>query len=104
MIKEFINPLTHEDRVRCRIEIMKGKIADFMVQYEISQAGDWNVVVRFDTFHGILHRDLQNPDGTSQKQWLAHTNFDEGLNFSYNHIVENWEKYRDWYFSRLDLK
>ena len=102
MIKDFIRQLTHEDRVRCRIEIRRGKIADFIVQYEISLAGDWRVVVRFDTFHGILHKDLQYPDGTSQKQWLADTNFDEGLNFSYNHIQENWEIYRASYLSKLD--
>jgi len=30
--------------------------------------------------------------------------FDEGLNFSYIDIVNNWEKYRIWYYSKLDLR
>jgi len=29
------------------------------------------------------------------------SNFDEGLTFAYNDIEANWEKYREWYLSRM---
>jgi len=35
------------------------------------------------------------------KKWFLHLNFDEGLNFAYDDIENNWERYRRWYFSKV---
>ena len=103
MIKEYLRNFTHEDRVRCRISSNKGKIEGFLVQYEILYEDEWRVVVRFDTYHGTMHRDMISWDATIHKEWFPQMKFDEGLNFSYIDIVNNWEKYRIWYCSKLDL-
>ena len=100
MIKSYLRYLTHEDRVRCQIEIRKGKVIKFVVQYEIYVKRQWAAVTRFDTYHHAVHRDLIAP-GTTTKKWLLHLDFDEGLNFAYNDIEDNWERYREWYLTKV---
>jgi hypothetical protein len=97
--KGYIRYLTDEDRVRCNIELEKGKVTRFVVQYEILMTGNWRSVTRFDTFHGVVHRDLMAPDGKVVKKWFLHMGFSEGLTFAYNDLSENWQRYRDWFMS-----
>lgn len=101
MVRSYIRYLTHEDRVRCRIEVEKGKVTKFVVQYEILIRNQWAPVTRFDTYHHAVHRDLLDPDGTITKKWFLHLDFDEGLNFAYDDIGNNWERYREWYLSKV---
>ena len=99
--KSYIRYLTHEDRVRCQIELEKGKVKRFTIQYEIFIQEKWSPVTRFDTFHNAGHRDLVLPDGAVVKKWYLQLDFDEGLNVAYNDIEMNWEKYREWYISKV---
>ena len=101
MLKTYFRYLTHEDRVRCQIELEKGGVRRFTIQYEIFIQEQWAAVTRFDTFHDAVHRDLVSPDGTVSKRWYLQLNFDEGLTFAYNDIEANWEKYREWYLSKI---
>lgn len=87
--------------MRCRIKLEKGKVKNFVIQYEISIQDEWFAVTRFDTYHDIVHRDLIAPNGAITKRWYLQLNFDEGLNFAYNDIENNWEKYREWYTSHM---
>jgi hypothetical protein len=41
------------------------------------------------------------PNAFFPKKWFLHFNFDEGLTFAYNDIENNWEKYREWYISKM---
>ena len=100
-LKQYFRYLTHEDRVRCQIELDKGQVKKFVIQYEIFVRGEWAAVTRFDTFHNAVHRDLILPDVTISKKWYLQLNFDEGLTFAYNDIETNWKKYREWYLSKL---
>jgi hypothetical protein len=100
-VKTYFRYLTHEDRVRCQIELETGQVQKFVIQYEISIKGEWTAVTRFDTVHDAVHRDLIAPDGAVTKRWFVQFNFDEGLTFAYNDIEANWEKYREWYLSRM---
>jgi hypothetical protein len=102
LLKTYFRYLTHEDRARCQIELEKGEVRKFVIQYEIYVQGEWAAVTRFDTFHDTVHRDLIAPDGTVSKRWFLQFNFDEGLTFAYNDIENNWEKYREWYLSRME--
>lgn len=79
----------------------KGQVREFVIQYEIFIQGEWAAVTRFDTFHDAVHRDLISPDGVVTKKWFLKFNFDEGLTFAYNDIENNWEKYREWYLSKI---
>lgn len=101
LMKTYFRYLTHEDRVRCQIESEKGQVIKFVIQYEIFIQDGWSAVTRFDTFHDAVHRDLIAPDGAISKRWFLHFNFDEGLTFAYNDIENNWEKYREWYISKM---
>jgi hypothetical protein len=100
LLKTYFRYLTHEDRVRCQIELEKGQVKEFIIQYEIFIQGEWAAVTRFDTFHDVVHRDLISPDGVVTKKWFLKFNFDEGLTFAYD-IENNWEKYREWYLSKI---
>ena len=104
MSKRYFRYLTHEDRVRCEIELEKGQVKKFVIQYEILVQSEWAAVTRFDTFHDTVHRDLMSPDGKVIKKWFLQLNFDEGLTFAYNDIENNWEKYREWYLSGTKRK
>jgi len=101
LLKSYFRYLTHEDRIRCQIELEKRQISKFVIQYEISIKSEWFPVTRFDTSHDAVHRDLIAPDGKTTKKWFLHFDFDEGLTFAYNDIENNWEKYREWYISRM---
>ena len=101
-MKTYFRYLTHEDRVRCQIELETGQVQKFVIQYEIFVKGEWVAVTRFDTFHDAVHRDLIAPDGTVTKRWFLQFNFDEGLTFAYNDIENNWERYREWYKSKME--
>ncbi len=101
MIKTYFRYLTHEDRVRCQIELEKGRVEKFVIQYEIFIGEEWAGVTRFDTSHDAVHRDLIAPDGAVTKRWFLNFDFDEGLTFAYNDIENNWEKYREWYISGM---
>jgi len=70
VLKKYFRYLTHEDRVRCQIELERGQVERFVIQYEIFAQGEWAAVTRFDTFHDAVHRDLIAPDGTVAKRWF----------------------------------
>jgi len=101
MEKKYFRYLTDEDRIRCQIEIEKGQVIKFVIQYEILVQDEWAAVTRFDTFHNAVHRDFITPVGKIAKRWFLQFNFDEGLTFAYNDIENNWEKYREWYLSKM---
>ncbi len=103
MVKSYFRYLTHEDRVRCQIEIDKGQVIKFVIQYEILVGNKWAAVTRFDTYHHAVHRDLIDSGGTVTKKWFLHLSFDEGLNFAYDDIEANWERYREWYLSKVSM-
>jgi hypothetical protein len=58
LLKTYFRYLTHEDRARCQIELEKGEVRKFVIQYEIFIQGEWSAVMRFGTFHDAVHRDL----------------------------------------------
>jgi acyl-CoA thioesterase FadM len=53
--KPYFRFLTHEDRVRVDMEIEKGQVTKFVIQYEMFVQGEWAPVTRFDTYHDAVH-------------------------------------------------
>ena len=104
MLKTYFRYLTDEDRVRCQINLERGHVSNFVIQYEIFIENNWSPVTRFDTFHDGVHRDLIGPNGKVIKKWFLNLEFDEGLTFAYNDIEMNWERYRQRYISKLEKK
>jgi hypothetical protein len=95
--KEFFKLLDAEGAVRLRMRVgtTAGKVADVFVQLEVLVAGEWYVVVRYDTAHGFPHRDVVDAAGRVTK--TAHDLPDLGsfLAFAEQDLKDRWEWYRD---------
>jgi hypothetical protein len=50
-------------RVRTRLFTRKGKICNYVVQFEHAVDGDWKEVVRFNYSHGFVHKDIYDING-----------------------------------------
>jgi len=68
-----------------------------VVQYEAYIENEWHPVVRYDTAHGFLHKDVLHADGTSDKRKLAAMNSAEAFTQCELDIKLNWESYRNRY-------
>ena len=64
-----------------------------MVQLEVYYRGRWYPVVRYDTAHGIAHRDYLRPDGNAEKTPLFTLDYNEALTFAEKDLDINWESY-----------
>ena len=72
----------------------KGKVTEFMVQYEIFVKDKWHPVVRYDTSHGYAHKDLMHADGRKEKTHLLFTDLNICLTYAENDLRANWKFYR----------
>lgn len=54
------NPVT---KLRIRLFIKRGKLHNYTVQLEHLLEEDWKQVVRFNCFHGFVHKDIYNITG-----------------------------------------
>ena len=64
------------DRLRIRIETVKGEVKYFVVQYEALLKEEWIPIVRYDLAHGFFHRDVMMPKGEKEKQSINITNLE----------------------------
>lgn len=93
--------LSESDRKRHEHLTQKGKIVEFVVQYEMLYNCKWVPIIRYDTAHGYAHKDLINPDGSKEKILIGQANLNEVMNMADRDINENWEKYKDRYLRRI---
>lgn len=99
--RKYVFMLTDKDRKRHEHITEKGRVSGFMTQYEIFFEGEWMPVVRYDTAHGYVHKDLINPDGSKEKIFMGLTDLNEALTLADKDINENWERYKDRYLRRI---
>ena len=100
-VTEYLILLSDTDRKRHR-HVRKGNvIVDFTIQYETFIQGKWSPVVRYDTAHGFMHKDLFQPDGSKEKIVLGSYNYNEGLVFADSDINQNWFVYKEKYLRRV---
>ena len=92
---EYLVPLGIDGRRRVRYAKTRGKITEFMVQYELFVEGKWHEVVRYDTFHGYAHRDLIHADGRKEKLELFFRDLNICLTYAENDLRANWKNYRE---------
>ena len=45
LLKTYFRYLTHEDPVRCQMELEKGQVRKLVTQHEILVQGEWAIVV-----------------------------------------------------------
>jgi hypothetical protein len=58
-------------------------------------------VVRYDTAHGKLHRDILHPNGVQNKDWFEGYSVANVLTIGQSDIMENWTAYRDLFIKEL---
>ena len=95
----FVYLLTLNDRKRHQHVIDRGRVIQFVVQYETFVEGEWRPVIRYDTAHEFPHVDRIRPDGTVEKAALLTNDLGEALTFADQDIDENWERYKEAYLT-----
>jgi hypothetical protein len=98
--KSYVLVVSVRDRIRVGFKKDRGKIIEFIVQYETLVRGEWQVVVRYDTAHGKPHTDVIRPDGTKEKRLLHFPNFNDAFSYAEEDIKANWDQYRKRYYRR----
>lgn len=79
--------------LRLRYRISGNDVEAFTVQLEYFVDGNWIPVVRYDSAHGIPHRDVLNPAGdVIAKEWLPGS-FNEVLTSSIRELRVNWKQH-----------
>ena len=81
--------------MRIKIETVKGKVTDIVVQLETKIKDKWYSIVRYDCSHGFFHRDLLNPKGEKTKQLIAIENLKDALTYAEQDIRDRWEWYKE---------
>jgi hypothetical protein len=99
--KSYVRILGVRDRIRVRFKKDRGKITEFVIQYETLVKDEWQAVVRYDTAHGRPHTDIIMPDGTKEKRLLHFPNFNDAFSYAEENVKINWECYRRRYFQRV---
>lgn len=96
MIKEFIKSLDEDgnERLRVRLTIRKGVLADIVFQYESLIKNKWTAVVRYDLAHGFFHRDVLKPDGGKEKTVIEIEGLMGASIFAEQNIKDKWEFYK----------
>lgn len=96
--RTYVQVVGPRDRIRVQFRKDRGKILEFVVQYETLVMDEWKVVVRYDTAHGQPHTDVIRPDGTKEKRLLHFPNFNDAFSYAEEDVKVNWEHYRRSYF------
>ena len=73
---------------------LRGKVIEFLVQYEVRSTGIWYPVVRYDTAHGFAHKDVVHITGPAEKEALPFTDYNLALVYAENDLRKHWQHYR----------
>src|SRR5438132_11242898 len=96
MVKEFINPMHDDgnDRMRVRLTIVKGRLKNFVFQYETFLRQQWHPVIRYDLAHGFFHQDILKPRGEKEQIIIEIETLSEAAIFAEKDIQNNWQFYK----------
>ena len=86
--KTYIFMLSDKDRKRHEHITERGKVSEFIVQYETLVENKWVPIVRYDTTHGYVHKDLMNPDGSAEKILLGAVGLNDALTLADVDIIK----------------
>jgi len=98
---EFQTILSPEDRRRHYHVSGRGKILEFLEQYETLFQEKWLAVVRYDTAHGFAHKDILRPSGRAIKIRLAETDYNEAMTLAIKDLQVNWPRYKQNFLKRV---
>ena len=95
-IKDYIESLTDEDKLRIFFMQDHGKILKFSVQYYSKIGGKWYSIMRADNFHGMPHYHVCHLHGEEyrvkllQDTNLAFTEAKIGIRDNFQAIKDNF--------------
>lgn len=99
--KEFIRRISDDCRIRHRHLRFKTKITQFTIQLEIFSKNKWYPVVRYDTAHGVAHKDLIHRDGRIDKTPIFYLDYNDALIFAESDLIANWAIYRTMFLEEV---
>jgi hypothetical protein len=91
---EYVIRLSPRDRYRHTHIRVKDRVVFFRVQLEMLFEDKWMPVVRYDTAHGFVRRDLLDKKGRSVKTPIFNQDLNDALTFAENDLKSNWLSYR----------
>lgn len=91
---EYVIRIGSSDRYRHLHIQERGKVVFFRIQYETKIGKSWYPVVRYDTSHGLAHRDMMSLKGSVAKTPLFNQDYNDALTFAESDLKLNWEYYR----------
>ncbi len=86
-----------DNRVRVSFQMHRGKINQFVMQYEAFLNHQWRLIIRYDTAHGFAHADQFHPGGKREKIPMPTKDYNEALTMAQENIKQHWEEYRKRY-------
>ncbi len=93
-----------DNRPRVRIVTERGRVLLFSVQYEASIGARLVAVARYDSSHGVAHRDLLDRDGHNvDKRWFPGLPLGQALDFAILDFKTDWRRYRRDFILREDF-
>lgn len=95
---EYLIMLGMNDRYRHNHIRESGTIVYFRIQIETKIENKWYPVVRYDTSHGFVHRDLLNKKGEVIKTPIFIHDYNDALTFAESDLKANWEIYKERFF------
>ena len=102
MEKAYLQMITDRDRIRVRFKKERGRIVEFVVQYETRVGDKWKPVIRYDTAHGRAHTHVLRPDGSQEKRLLHFPNYNDAFSYAEEDVKTNWERYRGEYLREVE--
>ena len=98
--RTYVAVLSPVDRRRYAHVKQGGEIVNFTVQYETLVEGEWRAVVRYDSAHGIAHKDVLDAAGHEEKHLLGVGSLKEAIAIADADIQQNWERYKARFLKR----
>jgi hypothetical protein len=95
MARGFFHWLSDRDRLRIRFTVQKGRVTQLVVQYEVLMGERWQPIVRYDTAHGYLHRDLyRHGQEEPLKEAISVVDLSDGLTQAIEDLRQHWQLYK----------
>lgn len=92
--KEWIIILKHDCRILIQVVKRGSKVSAFASVLVIEKGGMKLCITRYDTAHGIAHRDIMGlKSGLLRKDWLFHLTKEEAFSYSIEDLQHNYETY-----------
>jgi hypothetical protein len=85
------------DRLRIRYDIDKGKVIDFVIQYESFLNNKWIAIVRYDCAHGFFHRDELFAKGEQIKTEIDIQDLNSAALYAEQDLRDRWNWYKEQY-------